>query len=202
MAVHEISGALRRLLAREYQADIGLKSIVGPEPESVISFSNPTEARREASNRLSLWLYQIVENEHLKNAPPTPNANGTANQQTPLALNLFYLVTPLSTSGPTSGENDQRLLAKTMQILYDNAVVVVEDTANDVADELRIIFCRIELEQLTRIWEALQEPYRLSVCYQVRVVRIDSVRELPAARVTEVRTGLGQDPLEAAGARP
>jgi hypothetical protein len=183
MAVHEISG---------------LKSIVGDEPETVITFSNPTEARRDANNRLSLWLYQITENEHLKNAPPTPNGNGTANQQTPLALNLFYLVSPIT----ISGENDQRLLAKTMQILYDNAVVVVENAANDVADELRIIFCRVELEQLTRIWEALQEPYRLSICYQVRVVRIDSLRVVPTARVVEARTGLGQEPLEPAGARP
>src|SRR5215213_5698263 len=139
MAVHEISGALRRLLAREYSADIGLRSIMGDEPETVITFSNPTEARRDANNRLSLWLYQITENEHLKNAPPTPNGNGTAMEQTPLALNLYYLVTPIT----TSGENDQRLLAKTMQILYDNAIVVVQNAANDVADELRIIFCRI-----------------------------------------------------------
>jgi Pvc16 N-terminal domain len=198
MAIHEISAALRRLLAREYAADLSLKSIVGDAPESVITFSNPTDARRDATNRLSLWLYQITENEHVKNAAPTPNGNGTANHLPPMALNLFYLMTPLT----TSGENDQQLIAKSMQVLYDNAVVMVRNADNLVAEELRIIFCRIELEQLTRIWEALQEPYRLSICYQVRVAHIDSLRLVPTARVTEAHAGLGQSPFEPAGARP
>jgi Pvc16 N-terminal domain len=198
MAIHEISGALRRLLAREYADDVSLLPIVGEAPESVITFSNPTDARQDAANRLSLWLYQITENEHVKNAAPTPNGNGTSSHLPPMALNLFYLLTPLT----TSGENDQQLIAKSIQVFYDNALVVVRNADNQVAEELRIIFCRVELEQLTRIWEALQEPYRLSVCYQVRVAHIDSLRILPTARVIEAQAGLGQPPFEEAGARP
>ena len=33
------------------------------------------------------------------------------------------------------------------------------------------------LEELTRVWDALKEPYQLSVSYHVQVVEIDSDRE-------------------------
>ena len=36
------------------------------------------------------------------------------------------------------------------------------------------------IEELAEVWEAMQKPYRLSVCYEVRAVRIDSTRRLPA----------------------
>ena len=34
----------------------------------------------------------------------------------------------------------------------------------------------VTLEELTRIWNAFSQPYRLSVCYKVQVVSIDSAR--------------------------
>ncbi len=72
------------------------------------------------------------------------------------------------------------LLGKTMQILYDNATIFLEDAASNIFEELRVIFCRLTLEELTRIWESLREPYRLSVCYLIRVTRIDSRRKAVA----------------------
>ena len=50
------------------------------------------------------------------------------------------------------------------------------------------------LQELTGIWDALREPYRLSVCYEIRLTRIDSLRSLKAARIAD-RT-LGQDQME------
>jgi hypothetical protein len=124
----------------------------------------------------------------MKNQPMVPS-NGQDRLQFPsLHLNFFYLVTPFA---PT-GEGDHMLLGKTMQVLYDNATVFLR--GNDIVEELRIILCRLTLEELTRIWDALREPYRLSVCYQIRVTSIDSQRIPGHARVIERLAGFGQQP--------
>jgi Pvc16 N-terminal domain len=57
-----------------------------------------------------------------------------------------------------------------------------------------VIFCRLSLEELTRIWESLREPYRLSVCYLVRVTRIDSRRTPESGLVVERSAGFTDDP--------
>jgi hypothetical protein len=192
MVVAAVSEALRQILWERFDGDGVIRPIVGSE--SAIVFRNPTETVRDSANRLSLWLYQITENEIVKNQPmlrSKDDPNGRA-QVPPLGLNLFYLVTPFA----SSGEADHILLGKTMQVLYDNAIVVLRDIANDIAEELRIILCRLTLEELTRIWEALREPYRLSVCYQVRVTQVDSLRTPSHTRVIERIAGFGQQPIE------
>ena len=35
----------------------------------------------------------------------------------------------------------------------------------------------VSLEELTRVWQALEIPYRLSVCYIARVAIVDSQQE-------------------------
>jgi hypothetical protein len=177
--VAQVSDALRRILWTEYSADQTTLQIVGAEAAVVLR--NPTETARDSANRLSLWLYQITENEHLKNQAPLRSDDPHVNNFPPLALNFYYLITPFA----TSGEGDHLLLGKTMQVLYDNSMLLLRDPANQIAEELRIILCNLNLEQITRIWEALQQPYRLSVCYQVRVSRVDSRRTTTNARVVD-----------------
>jgi hypothetical protein len=194
MVIAAVSEALRGILWEEFNADAVIRPVVGSE--SAIVFRNPTETARDSGNRLSLWLYQITENEFVKNQPMLRvNENGrhTTTQFPPLGLNLFYLVTPFA----PSGEADHMLLGKTMQVLYDNATILLQDITNAIAEEVRVIFCRLTLEELTRIWDALKEPYRLSVCYQVRVTRIDSLRTPSHARIIEGIAGFGRHSLPA-----
>jgi hypothetical protein len=181
-----VSEALRQILWEEFEADPVIRSTIANLAE--ITFKNPTETARDSANRLSLWLHQVTENEFVKNQPML-RSNGRGEHESlqfpPLALNLFYLVTPFAPTGDPEAEH--LLLGKTMQVLYDNAIVFLRDTtpSEEIAEELRIILCRLNLEELTRIWEALREPYRLSICYQVRVSRIDSQRIPGRARVID-----------------
>jgi hypothetical protein len=197
--IASVSEELRRILWEAFQADNVIRSIVGND--TAIVLSNPTKTAEDSSNRLSLWLYQVVENEFVKNQPlmqrELPNRqNRPARldqlQQSPLALNLFYLVTPFA----LSGKSDHLLLGKAMQVLYDSAVIRLQDANDRIAEELHVILCRLTLEELTRIWEALREPYRLSVCYQVRVTRIESLRTPELARVTDPSHRFGSKPAE------
>jgi len=183
------SEALRDILWDAFNADTVLGPIVGSKP--AIVFSNPTETARDSSNRLSLWLYQVTENEFLKNQPVVRGSDHQSLQETPLALNLAFLVTPF---GP-SGSADHLLLGLTMQVLYDNAVIPLHEPEEDIAGELRVILSRLSLEESTLIWQALREPYRLSVCYQVRVTQITSRRSMQHARTVTVHNDLGIKPV-------
>lgn len=185
-----VSTALRSILWERYDADPVVRAIVGSE--DAIVFTNPTQTVQDSANRLSLWLYHVTENAFVKNRPPQ-RVNGHALQETPLALNLFYLLTPFAGSGPS----DHLLLGLTLQTLYDNAILLLERPVEQEFVELRIVLCRLSLEELTRIWEALREPYRLSVCYEVQVARIDSRRQSNAARVLQMEGQYDDDPAQA-----
>lgn len=177
MVLAAVSEVLRRVLWESFRDNPMTAPIVGSE--AAIVFTNPTETARDSSNRLSLWLYQITENEFVKNEPPVRKNGHNQIAETPLALNLNYLVTPFA----ATGESDHLLLGAAMQALYENASIQVHRPADEIFEEIRMIFCRLTLEELTRIWEALREPYRLSICYQVRVTHIDSRRVVQKARV-------------------
>jgi uncharacterized protein DUF4255 len=189
LTVNAASRALRRVLWSAYDADPGpLRGLVGDE--QAIVFDNPTQTARNPNRKLSIWLYRITENEFLRNHPAPLEDRTDVRRAAPQPLDLSYLVTPFT----GSGENDQLLLGKTLQVLHDNPTIYVQEPLNQVTEELRVLFCRLPLEEVTRIWEALREPYRLSVCYDVRVVRIDSDRDLRAQRVLDARVLADDEP--------
>ncbi len=188
LVLSTVSKKLQEILWEAYQDEPEILEFVSSDADIVLT--NPTQTAQDSAKRLSLWLYQINENEFLKNQPPRRTNGHSTLHDAPLALNLFYLITPFA----PSGELDHILLGKTMQVLYDNATIYLNDVDNNVFEELRIIFCRLSLEELTRIWEALREPYRLSVCYQVKVTSISSQQVMDKARVVEVSRDHGSVP--------
>lgn len=194
-----VSRALQQILWEAFESDPVIRTIINSDQE--IIFRNPTETARDSANRLSLWLHQVNENEFVKNRPmlrANNNGQNGGKQQLkfpPLALNLFYLVTPFAPQGDP--ESEHLLLGATMQALYDNSIVFLQDRTQgaEIGEEIRIILSRLSLEELTRIWEALREPYRLSVCYEVRVTQIDSRRLPDRARIIDRAAQFG-DPEE------
>lgn len=190
-AVDEI---LKELLWSVMQNDSDIFSSTGilgkktePNKEKSISFLPPFTLVKDTDpdeNYLSLYLYRIVENGEMKNRPLEPKDINTLRYP-PLSLNLFYLVTPL-TKGDDSAGKDHKLLGKTMQIFYDNAIVngqALQGVLKDTAEELRIILNPISMEDITKLWSSFMRPYRLSLSYEVKVVYIDSGRETEAEMV-------------------
>lgn len=174
------SAGLRRLLWNSISADSVTQPLVGTE--DAIVFLNPTATAQDSSRRLSLWLYHLSEDEHHKNTPAVRLSNGSL-RMTPLALDLYYLLTPFA----TSGEADHLLLGKAMQTFHDSGTArIVDSTVRDVNEELRITLFRRSLDEISQVWQALREPYRLSVCYQVKVTHIDSDRVDGSARVVNI----------------
>lgn len=122
--------------------------------------------------RVNLFLYEVRENAFSKNQNKLTQNNGD-QEYPPLALNLFYLLTPYA-SDPLSA---QRVLSHAMRVFYDHSIIRGAQLAESLrltVDQLAINLVPLALEDLTRIWNALQTPYRLSVSYEVRVVLIES----------------------------
>jgi len=151
---------------------------VGPFAGTQIDLRSPKEIRRAGVQQsiVSLWLYQVSRVEDLVNAPPVRVAPGI--MQRPLPLNLTYLVTPLARDTLT----EQRLLGLAMQAMHDHALLTADFLVPQLIDSgLHSLSLHLEphtLEELTRIWHALQEPYELSATYVVQYVPIVSRREV------------------------
>jgi hypothetical protein len=143
---------------------------------------------------LTLFLYEIVEDGSAKNRPHvrTGAPPNVIVRKPPLALKLKYLVTPWSSSRQT----DQEMLGRVMQVLYDGAVLTGPQLQGDLANtatSLKVSLAPLTLEERTRIWHAIQQEYRLSVNYEVRVVNLAShdarVVRAVAERVLDAAVG-------------
>jgi hypothetical protein len=66
-----------------------------------------------------------------------------------------------------------------MEVFFDRALLEGTDLSPNMTaagEEVRVVLNPVTLEETTRVWQALEMSYRLSVCYVVRVVLVDSRR--------------------------
>lgn len=155
---------------------------ISPTPE--ITFKSPKEIRDDggSTNKVSIFLYQILENPYLKNEEPE-RIDDTHLQSPPQFLDLLYLVTPYS----DDKTQEKIIMGKVMQIFFDNAVLTgtaLQGALSGTDEEIKLFFNPISLDDLTKIWSAFQEvAYRLSISYMVTPIRIDSTRQTGMRRV-------------------
>jgi hypothetical protein len=185
LRIAEVSRFLRHTLWLGIAEDNDTKQLVSSENNIVLS--NPGQPADNHRN-LSLWLYQVVPNEHLRNAAFVRQNSDGLEQYPPLSLNLYYLLTPST----DNDEGDQKVLGKALQVFHDQSILAMPSAETPgEGEELHIALVQRTIEELAEVWEALQKPYRLSVCYEVRVVRISSRRVVQARRIGERATDLG-----------
>lgn len=127
---------------------------------------------------LTVTLYEILEDAPSRNRPRPQRQDGTAVVSTkpPMALRLHYLLTPWGGDPLT----EQQILGRAMQALYDDAILAGLELLGGLrgsADTLKITLIPLSLEDRSRVWYAIQKPYRLSVNYEVRVVNLDATVE-------------------------
>ncbi len=121
---------------------------------------------------ISLWLYKVTRMAEMLNEPPERIGQNQV-ARVPLPVLLFYLVTPM-TRHP---ETRHTLLGRVLQVFYDHAILRGADlqgVLQGTTEQLRLNLEALSLEELSLVWEALSEPYQLSVTYLVQVVKIDS----------------------------
>jgi len=125
---------------------------------------------------ISLWLYKVSRMAEMLNEPPE-RRSATQTARTPLPVLMHYLVTPMATDPLTC----QTLLGRVLQVFNDHAILRGADlqgVLQNTTEQLRVNLEALTLEELSLVWEALGEPYQLSVTYLVQVAKIDSDLEL------------------------
>ena len=186
--IADVGESLLDVIWQEVQLDPIVNTLI--DSRARISLESPFDLRNDNSVRLSLYLYRIVEDTFTKNQYPVQGP-GLSLRKPPLTLDLCYLMTPL-VGAP---REQQIVLGKVMQVLYDRAILAGADLAGDLAGTdaaIRVALNPVTLEETTRVWQALEMSYRLSVCYVVRVAMVDSRREQFTAPVTSKSSSYGE----------
>jgi uncharacterized protein DUF4255 len=184
----EVGESIVQILWEEIQNDPQVSLLI--DNESRISLESPFDLRDNDAVRLSIYLYRIVEDPNTKNRFPV-TGNGANQRKPPLTLDLYYLVTPM-VGAP---REQQILLGKVMQVLYDRAILEGNDLTGSLAvlnEPLRVILNSVSLEETARVWQAMEMSYRLSVCYMARVAMLDSTREQFVQPVLQKNTSYGE----------
>ena len=129
---------------------------------------------------VSLWLYRVVRDEERLN-DPARRISPTQLRPPPLPIRLHYLVTPI-TSRDNEGDPDteQYVLGKILQLLHSRPIFRGADLRGQFAGTAAQLYVRLEtlsLEEISLVWEGLNESYQLSVSYEVSFVDIDAALE-------------------------
>ena len=146
----------------------------------------PTGA--DERSQLNIYLYRITPNTAWR-AIPASGAPGNGARPVPLSLDLHYLLTAY-------GERDyhaETLLGSAMELLHETPVLTRETIAPTLAalaehgesgdagasvfadviesiDRITLSPEFLSMEDLTKLWSALQARYRLSATYQASVL--------------------------------
>jgi hypothetical protein len=193
-AIGGVTQTLRNLLADRLDSPPNLiPPLADPAPVSV-GIPPGGEGDDTTTPRINLFLYRVTQNGYLANQEiPGHGANGTAYGHPPLALDLHYLLTAYGTSesGTVPPLADEKwahyLLGSAMRVLHDHAIIgedLEDSLGNQILDtalqgayeRVKLTLDPLTLEDVAKVWTALNRPYRLSAAYEVRVVQIESTR--------------------------
>ncbi|MGA2086197.1 MAG: Pvc16 family protein, partial [Terracidiphilus sp.] len=127
-----------------------------------IELLSPREMQdKNDSLGVSVWLYRVTRMGEMLNEPPV-RVSATQIARTPLPLLLYYLVTPVASDPMTR----HALLGKVLQVMYDHSILRGADLQGALQgtdEQLRVVLEALSLEDLSLVWDALSEPYQLSV---------------------------------------
>ncbi|MCK4937537.1 MAG: DUF4255 domain-containing protein [Methanosarcinales archaeon] len=160
-------------------------------PASIILFS-PGEIEDNDDIRLSLFLFQVHENVHLKNQEMQVIKPNTTKYP-PLNLDLYYLLTSYPSTGiqdkTERTKEEHSILGRAMQVIYDNAILqgsVLRGGLTENNEEIHITHFPLSLDDMTKIWTTFQDkPFRPSICYIATPTKIESTRERENQRVVQ-----------------
>jgi hypothetical protein len=182
-AIHSVGQSLVTYLSNSYPAELRLTHDCGFELISgtKLKQSPPDDVR------ITLFLYRVTVNEHLRNAG---RVNGRL-VEAPLSVDLHYLLT----SWAEEPLKEQLTLAWAMRQLHMHPVLdrssLSPEAGWDAGDVVQIIPAELSNEDIMRVWDSLETAYRLSVSYIARVVRIDPDRGVEARPVVDMRLEVG-----------
>lgn len=194
-AIRDASVSLQRLLNDRLGADPDVLAALPPGASLTVSLSSPDDMAKVPDQGLSLWLYKLTRDDHACNRGLV-RVSGGRMRTPPLPLRLHYLLTPMLEldNGIGAPEFEQTVLGKTLQVLAEEPILRGPQIVGGLNSQLGQLSVRLETlstEEMTRVWDALESNYRLSVSYEVTIVPIEVRREFvgPPVGLLDARLG-------------
>jgi hypothetical protein len=161
-AIHSVGSSLMTYLRNAYPEPLRTDH---PCAFRVIS-SGEMEDTEDFTTAVTLYLYRVTMDEHLRNYP-------MHNPARPLSLNLHYLIAVWADSALA----EHTIMAWVMSELNQHAILDRATLSSEAGwlpdDQVHLVPSELSTEDLMSIWDTLAPNYRLSVSYIARVVRID-----------------------------
>ena len=203
LAIAAVTAVLRDLLNNgmvdhDITGAIGNNVTVTALPPDVIKIDEVN-----GRTQLNLFLHQVVPNTGWRNMGlPSRDASGGRMDNPPLALDLHYLLTAYG----AEELHAEILLGYGMHLLHEvpvldrqairtatgGATIDVSTlppafqalSASDLADQveqIKIVPMALQIEEMSKLWSALQAHYRPTAAYQVSVVLIEGTESVRSA---------------------
>lgn len=164
-AVHSVGHSLVTYLRNSYPEPLRTAQ---PCDFRLVS-SGELAGGEELGPALTVYLYRLTVNEHLRNAVGVNHPSGS---RPPLSLDLHFLLTAWADNALA----EHTILAWTMHQLHRHPVLDPSSLSPEAewtaGDFVQLIPAELSTEDIMRVWDALDPAYRLSVSYIARVVRI------------------------------
>ena len=177
------------IVEHDLAATLGGNITVSAEPPDRI------DNGASSPDRINLFLFQATENQGWRNvAFPSRNPNADRISNPPLALDLSYLLTAYG-SGPLHAE---ALLGLAMFVLHEMPVLTRDairavilappqppllaglqtSELADQIEQIKVVPQVMSVEEISKIWSALQSQYRPTAVYKASVVLVESERSV------------------------
>ncbi len=175
-AIRAASRTLADFLTAELENDPDLGPFFSGAGTMRVWLNTPAEMTATRSG-LSVWLYRVTRDEFTLNRPPE-RVGPAELRPAPLPVRLHYLLSPITGSrADDAPATEQVLLGKVLQALADHPQLRGVDLKDDFEGTRAVMSTRFEsltIDELARVWDALDTSYRTSVSYEVTVVDIES----------------------------
>lgn len=152
-------------------------STLVPTPTPIARVHDLQDPIPTSPAHLTIFLFEVGEDPSARNRPRVRSVTppDVTLQKPPMALLLRYLMTPFSGDRLT----DHKILGRVLQVLYDESILsgtVLRGVLADTDQAIKLTLSPLSIEERTRVWHAVQKPYRLSISYEVRVINLDATK--------------------------
>jgi hypothetical protein len=175
-AIRATSRTLADHLQSEFASDPDLGPFFSGGGSMRVLLNTPAEMTGARSG-LSVWLYRVTRDELTLNRPPE-RIGPTTVRPAPLPVRLHYLISPITgVDADDATATEQVILGKVLQVLHEHPQLSGVDLKDDLQGTRAVITARFEslnVDELARIWDALERPYRTSISFEVTVVDIEA----------------------------
>lgn len=145
-----------------------------------VSGAMPAVVRDQTDCMLSLYLLHVSRDPYWRNTPPAGGA-GRTNPAQPLSLNLSYLLTAYDNK---NFWHEQQAMSIALNCFHENPIY------RSATEEFTITVEADTIEEMSRLWQAITVPIRLSAVFRVAVVFLQPALPPPTASPPPTRASL------------